>query len=316
MENLANIRTLQEAIVYFSDEMNCIKYVCKMRWPDGVVVCPNCGRTDVSWLEKQRKFQCKSRHSRRQFSVKVGTIFEDSPIDLSKWLMAAWMIVNCRNGISSYEISRDIGITQKSAWFMMHRLRLAMKDEYTEKMGGEGGTVEADETFVGGKPKNRHVGKREGADKKVPVMGMYDRGTRQVRAAVIPNVRMEHTHGAVVKNVKRMTNVFTDGWTGYQNLSYAGFMHETVNHVNEYVRGQVHTNGIENFWSLFKRNLAGTYVAVEPFHLHRYLDEQTFRFNTCKSHNDDSRFRKVLSQVAGRRLTLAQVTGKVGGTRF
>jgi transposase-like protein len=316
MEHLDNIRTLQQAIVYFSNQANCIAYMVKMRWPDGVVTCPTCGREDVSWLKNQQKWQCKSKHAKRQFSVKVGTIFEDSPIGLHKWLMTAWMIVNCKNGVSSYEISRNIGVTQKSAWFMLQRLRLAMKSEDAGQIGGTGNTVEVDECFIGGSPKNRHLGKRVSADKKVPVIGMLDRTTRQIRASVVPNVRTEALCGQILANVGKGGNVYTDGWSAYQNLGYAGFIHDTVNHVDQYVKGQVHTQGIENFWSLLKRTVKGTYVAVEPFHLDRYVDEQVFRFNTSRSMNDGQRFNKVLSQVAGKRLTFAEVTGKVGENRF
>ena len=312
MEHLDNIRTLQQAIIHFSEMDNCIAYMVKMRWPDGVVVCPTCGRNDVAWLKVQKKWQCKSKHAKRQFSAKVGTIFEDSPLGLDKWLMTAWMIVNCKNGVSSYEISRAIGVTQKSTWFMLQRLRLAMKSDEKTLLGGDGGAVEADEVFIGGKPKNRHVGLRAGADKKVPVVGVLDRETRQIRAKVVPNVKMENVARMVLENVGRKSAVYTDGWTGYQNLKHAGFVHETVNHVTEYVRGEVHTNGLENFWALLRRTLSGTYVAVEPFHLDRYIDEQVFRFNTSKSMNDSQRFGKIISQLAGKRLTYAKLTGKVG----
>jgi len=311
------IKTLQQAIQHFSDDDNCIAYMVKMRWPDGVVVCPTCGRNDVSWLAKQKKWQCKSKHTKRQFSAKVGTIFEDSPLGLDKWLMTAWMLVNCRNGVSSYEIARGIGVTQKSAWFMLHRLRLAMKSESDAPIGGNGGTVETDEVFIGGKPANRHLGKRLGADKKVPVIGMIDRNTREVRAKVIPNVKRESLHAQIMANIGKDTTIYTDGWIGYAHLpNVAGFVHDTVNHVDQYVKGQVHTQGIENFWSLLKRTLNGTYVAVEPFHLDAYVDEQVFRFNNRQNKNDEQRFKKVLSQVAGKRLTYAEVTGKVGEKRF
>jgi transposase-like protein len=235
------IRTLQQAIQYFSDEQSCIDYMVKMRWPDGVVICPTCGRDDVSWLKNQRKWQCKSRHSKRQFSAKVGTIFEDSPLGLDKWLMTAWMLVNCKNGISSYEIARAIGVTQKSAWFMLHRLRLAMKSDHEGKLGGEGGTVEADECFVGGKERNKHLGQRKGEDKKTIVMGMKDRDTRQIRAKVIPNVKMSTLHNMIMENIGKGSNIYTDGWLGYQHLrSVKEFVHETVNHVDEYARARLH----------------------------------------------------------------------------
>jgi transposase-like protein len=309
-----NIATLQQAIQHFSSESNCIAYMVKMRWPDGVVVCPTCGRNDVSWLGSQRKWQCKSQHKKRQFSAKVGTIFEDSPIPLTKWLMASWMLVNCKNGVSSYEIADAIGVTQKSAWFMMHRLRMALSGEPETKLGGEGGTVEVDETFIGGDKKHKHLGKRDG-DKKVPVMGMLDRNTREVRARVIPNVKMSTLSNHIMANIGEQSEVFTDGWAGYQNLRLAGFVHDTVNHVDQYVKGKVHTQGIENFWSLLKRTIKGSYVAVEPFHLDRYVDEQVFRYNNRKK-APVQRFNKLLSQLDGKRLTFAEVTGKVGETRF
>jgi hypothetical protein len=312
-------KTLQEAIVHFSNPDNCIAYVKAMRWPDGVVVCPSCGRNDVSWLANQKKWQCKSKHSKRQFSAKVGTIFEDSPIALDKWLMTAWMITNCKNGISSYEIARSIGVTQKSAWFMLHRLRLAMKDDHKHTMGGHWqNPIEIDEAYIGGKAKNKHLGSRKQEEKKTIVMGMLDRETRQVRAKVIPQAKRAVLQGEILKNVGFNAHVFTDGHIGYEGLDkLKNFTHKTVNHINEYVNGRVHTQGIENFWSLLKRGLTGTYVAVEPFHLDAYVDEQVFRFNNCgKKMNDGKRFEKVLSQVAGKRLTYAEVTGKVGETEF
>ena len=184
-------KTLQDAILYFADADNCIRYMVDYRWPDGVV-CPTCDRKDVTWLATQRKWQCKSAHAKRQFSAKVGTIFEDSPLGLEKWLPAVWMIAAAKNGISSYEISRALGVTQKTAWFMLHRIREAMKNGSMTKMGGP---VEVDETFIGGKPKNMHAKRREAkqircqiTDKPV-VMGMLDRETRQVRAKLIPNVK-------------------------------------------------------------------------------------------------------------------------------
>jgi transposase-like protein len=308
-----SLKTLQEAIVHFANPDNCIAYVKAMRWPDGVVVCPSCGRNDVSWLANQKKWQCKSKHSKRQFSAKVGTIFEDSPIALDKWLMTAWMITNCKNGISSYEIARSIGVTQKSAWFMLHRLRLAMKDDNKGTMGGRWThPVEVDEAYIGGKAKNKHLGLRKQEEKKTIVMGMLDRGTRQVRAMVIPQAKRSVLQGEILKNVGFNAHVFTDGHPGYEGLDkLKNFTHQTVNHINEYVNGRVHTQGIENFWSLLKRGLTGTYVAVEPFHLDAYVDEQVFRFNNSgKKMNDGTRFKKVLSQVAGKRLTYAEVTGK------
>src|SRR6185437_2559597 len=274
-------KTLQLAIQYFSDPDNCVRYMAEQRWPDGVVVCPTCGRKDVTWLSGQRKWQCKSKHEKRQFSAKVGTIFEDSPIGLDKWLMAMWMIVNCKNGVSSYEIARSIGVTQKSAWFMMHRIRLAMDDSLASgKLGGEGKTVQADETFIGGQPKNWHKERRERNRKEtrservqaynktyghqIAVMGMFDKESRQVRAKVLPTVRREVLQKEILDNIAWGSTLHTDEAVAYKSLKDK-YVHETVNHAVTYVRDNVHTNSLENFWSLLKRNLRGTYVAVEPF---------------------------------------------------
>jgi len=308
--------TLQEAIIHFSNPDNCIEYMVDLRWPDGVVVCPTCGRTDVSWLANQRKWQCKSKHVKRQFSAKVGTIFEDSPLGLDKWILASWMIANCKNGVSSYEIARNIGVTQKSAWFMLHRIRLAMREEHEHTTGGHwGNPVEVDETFIGGKPGNKHLGKRTPKEKTI-VMGMLNRDTRQVRAKVIPNVKRETLQTEILKNIGFNAHVFTDGHVGYDGLDKVkNFTHKTVNHMNEYVNGRVHTQGIENFWSLLKRSLAGTYVAVEPFHMDAYVDEQVFRYNTRRN-SDAGRMAKVMSQVTGKRLTYAELTGKEAGAEF
>ncbi len=307
-------KTLQEAVVFFANPNNCVSYLVARRWPNGVS-CPTCGRTDVSYVPARRVWQCKTRHAKCQFSVKVGTIFEESPIPLKSWLMAMWMIANCRNGVSSYEIARALGVTQKSAWFLLHRIRLAMKGKTTEMLGANGSPVEVDETFIGGKPKNMHVDRRvriaqQGLPPKASVMGMLDRDTREVRAKVVPNVKRETLQKEILAQVGFGSTVYTDGWVGYDGLKRAQFVHDTVNHMQEYVRGAVHTQGIENFWSLLKRSLSGTYVAVEPFHLDRYVDEQAFRFNNRLNKKDADRFSKIVTQVVGKRLTYAELTGK------
>jgi hypothetical protein len=190
----AKPKTLQEAIVHFADPDNCLKFMVRLRWPKGVS-CPTCGRKDVVFLTNQRKWQCKSVHHHRQFSAKVGTIFEDSPIGLDKWLTAMWMLAACKNGISSYEVGRALGVTQKSAWFMMHRIRLAMQSKSFLKLGKDGKEVEVDETFIGGKSRNMHIDKRErritgtGGKDKTVVMGMLERDG-EVRLAVVPNCRL------------------------------------------------------------------------------------------------------------------------------
>lgn len=310
-------KTLVEAIRYFSDEQTCINAVAMLRWEDGSPVCPKCqaaqtGERNHYWLATQRRWKCYG--CRKQFSVKVGTIFEDSPIPLTKWMPALWLLVNCQNGVSSYEVSRDLGISQKAAWFVLQRLRHILKDTTVVPMHGP---VEADESFHGGQPKNMHRSRRlkqqvalNGYAEKTAVFGMLDRETRKVRAQVVPNVKRETLQNAIMERVGFGATVYTDGWPGYDRLAANGFVHETVNHIEEYVRGQVHTQAIENFWSLLKRTLKGTYVAVEPYHMDRYLDEAMFRFNHRINHTDSSRFIQALSQVVNRRLTYKELTGK------
>jgi transposase-like protein len=316
-------QTLQEAIVHFADPDNCLAYMVVHRWPDGVV-CPTCGRTDPSFLANQRKWQCKSSHAKRQFSAKIGTIFEDSPLGLETWLPAVWLITSAKNGISSCEIARALGVTQKTAWFMLHRIRLAMANGTMMKMGGNGGEVEADETFIGGKARNMHksvkarriTGQGRNIEDKIIAMGILERGGR-VHTQVIPD-RQKHTLQPIVReHVEAGAALFTDEMGGYKGLGKE-YLHQIIDHAVRYVDGRVHTNGMENFWSLLKRGLSGTYVSVEPFHLFRYLDEQVFRYNNRATKknplNDSDRFSAVLSQVTGKRLTYAEVTGKVGGT--
>jgi transposase-like protein len=313
-------KTLQQAIVFFSNPDNALAYMVKLRWPRGVE-CPTCGRKDVVFLTVQCKWQCKSVHAKRQFTAKVGTIFEDSPISLDKWLTAMWMLTNCKNGISSYEIGRTIGVNQKSAWFMMHRIRLGMQTTAFRQLGGKGKEIEVDETFIGGKAVNMHAEKhsrRIGSTRskdKTAVIGILERGG-EVRASVIPNRKRSSLHPAIVEHVKEDTPVYTDALMSYDNLR-ARYEHSVIDHAYGYVRGRVHTNGLENFWSLLKRSIKGTYVSVEPFHLQRYVTEQVFRYNNRKQANGDSaRFEQVASQVLGKRITYAELTGKVGTTNL
>jgi transposase-like protein len=289
-------KTLLQAIQYFSDEQVCIDAVAAMRWPDGPI-CPECETGNPYYLKTAKRWKC--RECRIQFSVKRGTIFEDSPISLTKWLPAMWLLVNCKNGVSSYEIARDLGVTQKSAWFMLHRLRLVIKaPDLGVKVGSsDGGEVEADETYIGGKGKNMHTKRKlelQRIKNEIPawkstggryfartaVMGLLDRETRMVRAKVVPNVKRETLQAEIIKNVTPGSAIYTDQAVAYDSLK-KDFIHETVTHIDHYVRSRVHTNGLENFWALTKRSLGGTYVAVEPYHLDRYLDEQVFRFNNA-----------------------------------
>ena len=303
--------TLQEAVVYFSSPQNCLEYLAAKRWPNGAT-CPTCGSPKVKFNVGHHVWQCSSHHPKRQFSVKVGTIFEDSAIGLDKWLVAVWMLTNDKNGISSYEIARALGVTQKTAWFMMHRIRLALQDADGGKLGGE---VEVDETYIGGLSRNMHVSKRQkkifgtGGRDKVAVLGILKRQGK-VRTSVIPNVQRETLHAQVLGNVVPGSKVFTDAWTSYTGLD-AEYIHNVIDHAKAYAVENVHTNGLENYWSLLKRTIKGTYVSVEPFHLFRYLDEQAFRFNYREDMNDRDRFDLAVSQVMGKRLTWNRLTGKV-----
>ena len=321
------VKTLQQAIQHFADFENCRKFMEFMRWPDGVIKCPHCGATKLTWLAKEKVYLCYGDHKRKKFSLKVGTMMEDSPIGLDKWLPAFWLLCNCKNGISSYELAKDLGVTQKTAWFMLHRIRTSFKDVEQIKINGDGGPIEIDETFIGGKYQNMHRSRRRclgngmKADRgKAMVMGMLERDVRKVRAKVIPDVSRETLQNEILNQIEKKSTVYTDRATGYDRLKAQDFVHETVSHVEEYVREQVHTQGIENFWSLLKRGLKGTYVAVEPFHLDRYVDEQVFRYNNRATRdnplNDADRFMLAVSQIVGKRLTYAELTGKVGEADF
>jgi transposase-like protein len=315
-------KSLQEAIVYFSNPDNCIDYLALRRWPDGKVTCPTCGSKKVKFNPARRLWQCSSHHSKRQFSVKVGSVCEDSAIGLDKWLTALWLLSNCKNGISSCELARDLNVTQKTAWFMLHRIRLALQDEtFGSKLGGE---VEVDETFIGGKARNMHldVKKRRitgtGGRDKTAVMGILERGG-YVRAQVVPSRKKSILQGEVKKHVEAGAALYTDFLLSYDGLA-SEYAHQVVDHAEKYVDGQVHTNGLENFWSLLKRGISGSYVSVEPFHLFRYLDEQVFRYNNraTKKRNvtDADRFNMAVSKIFGKRLTFASLTGKLCETPF
>src|SRR5579863_5559698 len=305
--------TLQEAMIHFSDFENCKSFMMKLRWPDGIVRCPTCGSDNVAYLPNAKVFKCYERHARQKFSLKVGTIFEDSPLGLDKWLVVMWMLVNCKNGVSSWEIHRAIGVTQKSAWFMLQRCRLALQDEmHGGKLGGE---VEVDETYIGGKARNMHLSKRGKAigpnggprGGKAGIQGFLERGGK-VRTEIIDDRKLTTLIPNVQKHVDAGSVVYTDEANAYFGLQ-ADFSHEVINHAVAYVLDNVHTNGIENFWSLLKRTLAGTYVSVEPFHLDNYLNEQVFRYNNRATKDnqltDADRFALIMSQVGGKRLTYA-----------
>ncbi len=323
-------KTLQQAIRLYSDLKLCERTLADARWPNGVE-CPTCGRKDASYLENQRRWQCKTKHPKRQFSVKIGTIFEDSPIGLDKWFTAIWLIASAKNGISSYELHRSVGVTQKTAWFMLHRIRLAMQTRSFAKFSGK---VEVDETFIGGQARFMHKEKREkvmrgrptGRWHRTAVVGAIKRtsadGPSQAAVRVIPNTRRKTVMPFVNEYVSRDgTVLYSDAlksyeqpprnpWTGEARPE--AYEHQVIDHAVSYVQGDIHTNSAENFWALVKRMLRGTYVSVEPFHLFRYLDEQVYRFNTRKQ-SDGARFSEMLGRLAGRRLTYTDLTGQAAG---
>ncbi|MDW5266474.1 MULTISPECIES: IS1595 family transposase [Acidobacteriaceae] len=302
-------KTLLEAINFFSVYENCRQFMIAIRWADGVVRCPYCDATKLTYLEKARVYRCYGDHAKQKFSLKVGTIFEDSAIGLEKWLPAAWLLSNCKNGISSYELARALGVTQKSAWHMLHRLREAMTDE-TGKIGGNGTPVECDETFIVPKTQKMHKAKRiqyhaTGGSKAV-VLGMLERGGR-VKAAVIPARHKMHMNPVMTANVEAGANIMTDEFATYGVLD-TPYNREVITHAMEYVNGHIHTQGIENFWALLKRGLRGTYVSVEPFHLDAYVKEQVFRYNNRKDADDFTRFATCMMGIQGKRLTYQALT--------
>lgn len=298
--------TLIEAVRHYTNLTVCNEYLATIKWPDGVITCPACGGTHVGRIATRNMLRCNAKGCRKQFSYKVGTIFEDSPLGLDKWFVAVWCITNAKNGISSCELARALGVTQKTAWFMLHRIRLAMKERSFRKIEG---VVEGDETFIGGRAKFMHPGKRKaigrGTVGKAIVQGLLERGG-EVRCAVVPNQKRGTLQKVIREHVQPGSTVYTDSLKSYEGLDEK-YVHEMIDHAKEYVRGHVHTNGMENFWCLLKRGLKGTYVAVSPAHLIRYVDEQALRFNKRKG-SDASRFSSVMRGVKGRRLMYKDLT--------
>ncbi len=309
--NESHPETLQEAVVYFATGDNAFNFMKGLRWAGKKPTCPCCQCEDTSFLSTRKTWKCKL--CKKQFSLKTGTIFEDSPLGLDKWLCAIWMIANAKNGISSYEIHRALGVTQKTGWFMLHRIRLALQAGTFEKMDG---IVEADETYIGGKARNmhKHVKAKKitgtGGKDKTPVQGLLERGTRdkvsRVKLRVLTGTKKAEVQKDVREYVLKGSEVHTDALRSYEGLE-GDFTHKVVDHAIQYVDGHVHTNSLENFWSLLKRTIKGTYVSCEPFHLFRYLDEQAFRFNERKD-NDQGRFFKAIAGIVGKRVTYAELT--------
>jgi transposase-like protein len=309
--------TLQDAMKFFADEENAFAFMVRLRWPDGVT-CPRCGAGEARFVSTRKIWECKHCKTKKQFSVRVGTIFEDSPIRLGKWWSAIWLIANAKNGISSCELHRSLGVTQKTAWFMLQRIRLALQNGSIVKIGG---TVEVDETYIGGRSRSMNAKQRAKRRAKgtgqwnlTPVQGLLERTTAKRASRVIlkhvannkkrvldPNVRQYVLKGATVN---------TDELKAYEGIGDE-YTHNVINHAECYAKGHVHTNGLENFWSLLKRTIRGTYVSVEPFHLFRYLDEQAFRFNERKHEDGDKgRFLKAAAGIFGKGLRYAALIGQ------
>ncbi len=301
-------QTMTEAIRYFSNPDVCREFVAALRWPEGVV-CPKCGTENPYFLETRKVWKCRNKECHKQFSVKVGTIFEDSPLGLETWLPAMWILVNAKNGASSHEIGRALGVRQATAWHMAHRIREALRTGSIEKLEGE---VEADETYIGGKLSNKTGARRAGRPKgrgtvgKAIVMGLLER-KGEVRTKVVPNAKRGTLQAEVRANVAPGSELFTDYLSSYTGLDRE-YIHETINHAESYVRGKVHTNCLENYWSLLKRCVNGTYVSVDPAHLFRYLDEENFRFNN-REYTDRLRFLSAIQGIVGKRLTYKQLIG-------
>jgi len=304
--------TLIEAVTYFSDPDRALAHFVKVRWPNGIA-CPRmgCGSAAIQYIKTRRKWRCKDCN--RGFSAKTGTIFEESPLPFTKWLPAIWLLANTKNGTSSHELGRALGVTQKTAWFMFHRIREAMKDGEGAAFSGE---VEADETFVGGKQRTNYFSKsgfrkleHGPATGKTTVFGLAERGDEnrksRVRAMVVPNHKAAVLLPRIYANVVPGSKLYTDALRSYR-LVDPRYLHRFVDHSIRYVEGRVHTNTIENFWSCLKRTVKGTYIAPRPFHLDRYLDEQVFRFN-AREGDDAQRFVSVLKNTDGRRVMHRQL---------
>jgi transposase-like protein len=304
--------TLLEAVRYFSDLKVCHEYMVGIKWPDGKIVCPKCGGDRLGQIKSRCMLQCKNKECRKQFSAKVGTIFEDSPLGLDKWFVSVWCIANAKNGISSCELARAIGVTQKTAWHMLHRIRLSMRTKSFRKISGQ---IESDESFFGGKSKFMHKARRakmipgRGKQGKIIAHGLLERGG-EVRVSVVQDHTKKTLQERIRTNVEPGASIFTDTLRSYDGLDDE-YVHGTVDRsAKQYVNGVIHTNGMENFWSLVKRCLKGTYVAVAPWHLFRYLDEETFRFNERKK-TDGDRFQETMQGVLGKRLMYKSLIGNV-----
>lgn len=312
---MENPQTLLEAVRVYSNLETCHRLLVQIKWPSGEVTCPGCNGREIGEIASRHIFQCKTKGCRKQFGVKLGTIFEDSPLGLDKWFVAIWCITNAKNGISSCELGRAIGVTQRAAWHMLHRIRMAMAQDTSDQLSG---VCESDESMIGGLSKNmhKHVRARKitgtGACGKTILHGILQRSTddelSRVRVHVVRDRKKPTLQNQIKQHVKSGVTVYTDSLASYQGLDKF-YVHEMIDHAVKYVEGEVHTNGMENFWCLFKRCLHGTYVAVAPKNLTRYAAEESFRFNE-RGGNDATRFATVMKSVPGKRLQYKELTAK------
>ena len=308
-------QTLMEAIQYYTNEPRCVEFLSQMKWKDtgGIRCCPRCGSTNIVGLRTRPLFQCRETKCRKQFSIKVGTIMEKSPLPITKWVPAIWLIVNNKNGISSHELGRAIGVTQHTAWFMLHRIREAVSNGSLAKLSG---TIEVDETNIGGVGRFMHASRKAQYKKnnriygnQTMVMGIVERGG-EVRAKVVPNNEKETLLPEIIKNVHEDAILYTDSLSAYRRLNELFSSHKMVDHTaGQYVNGDVFTNTIENFWTLLKRSIKGTYIQISRHHLNSYVVEQAFRYNTRKE-TDAQRFSRAVCHIFGKRLTYKQLIAR------
>ena len=310
MDTNTHPATLAEAVRAYADPAVANAAMAAMRWPEGIV-CPRCGGREHYAIKTRHAWQCKA--CKRQFTVKVGSIMEDSPIAVGDWLVAMWLMVNARNGISSYEIARSVGVTQKSAWFMAHRIRHAMMAGSLDKLDGE---VEIDQTFIGPDKRKMNAESRERFEaipagrERVIVQTVVERGG-DVRSRVIRDTSRSTIHDGIRAVVEPGAKLYTDEHASYDRLD--GYERESVNHgEGQYRDGEAYTNTVEGTFNLFKRCVRGTWVAISPTHAGRYLAEQDTRYNVRKL-KDGQRAAIVGGMVGGRRMTYAKLTARRGG---